>query len=280
VTDVNHAVPLDSSKAPFFEQDNSDSSPVLIHVPHSSIAIHANFRSDFLLNDLALDNEATTMADIATDQLAIATCDASSNKPSLFINKLSRLVFDPERFNDDSEEMNAVGMGVLYSKTSSGLPLRNLTPERSKELIDLLYNPYSEALQALVERILNRHGKVIIIDLHSYSKEALEYELHKDLPRPEVCLGVDSLHTSPGLLSLAKTTFGEQYEVSINAPFIGTYVPLKFYSKDQSIQSIMLELRKDVYSYADTDAPKFNRVVNLLARLVDEIHKGKLLRCS
>jgi N-formylglutamate amidohydrolase len=271
VTDVNDAVPLDSSKTPFFEQDNSDSSPVLIHVPHSSIAIPPNFRSDFLLNDLALDNEAGIMADTATDQLAVRAYEASANKPSLFVNQLSRLVFDPERFNDESEEMNAVGMGVLYSKTSNGLPLRNLSPERSKELIDLLFIPYSEALQALVERILNKHGKVIIIDLHSYSKEALEYELHKDLPRSDVCLGVDSFHTSAELLSLAKHLFGEEYEVSINAPFIGSYVPLKFYSKDQRVQSIMLELRKDTYWNGVPEGKKFRTMIKRVVSLADRV---------
>ncbi len=271
MTNVNDAVHLDSSKTPFIEQDNSDTSPVLIHAPHSSIAIPPNFRSDFLLNDVALENEAATMADTATDQLALGTYEASSIKPSLFINKLSRLVFDPERFNDDSEEMNAVGMGVLYSKTSSGLPLRNLTPERSKELIDLLFIPYSEALQALVERTLNKHGKVIIIDLHSYSKEALEYELHKDLPRPQVCLGVDSFHTSAELLSLAKHLFGEEYEVSINAPFIGTYVPLKFYLRDRRVQSIMLELRKDTYWSGVPEGKRFRTMIKRVVSLADKV---------
>ena len=269
---MNEVASLESSKSPFFEQDNSDSSPVLIHVPHSSIVIPPNFRSDFLLDDHALENEAATMADTATDQLAVRTFEDSANKPSLFINKLSRLVFDPERFNDESEEMNLVGMGVLYSKTSSGRPLRKVSLERSNELIDLLFTPYSEALQAIVERILSKHGKVIIIDLHSYAQEALDYELHKDLPRPEVCLGVDSFHTSPELLSLAKSTFGEKYEVSINAPFIGTYVPLKFYAKDQRVQSIMLELRKDVYGYADTDTRRFDLMFNSLVRLIKKIH--------
>jgi hypothetical protein len=65
---------------------------------------------------------------------------------------------------------------------------------------------------------------------------------------------------------LAKTTFGEKYEVSINAPFIGTYVPLTFYSKDQRVQSIMLELRKDAYGSGEiVDSKLRNMAVRLAA---------------
>lgn len=256
----------------FIEQDNSDRSPVIIHVPHASLNIPPKYRSDFSLSDTELDEEARTMADLGTDHLARATYDLSQIKPSLFINNLSRLVFDPERFNDESEEMNSVGMGVLYSQTSSGAPLRSLSDGRSGELIETLFNPYSLALDYLVSRTLAKHGKVIIIDLHSYSKDPLGYELHKDLPRPEVCLGVDDFHTSPQLLSIAKEVFSSTYSVGINTPFIGTYVPLSFYAKDSRVQSIMVEVRKDLLGSSD-DGDKesqglVKRVEDLVALLV------------
>ncbi len=248
------------------EQDNSDRSPVIIHVPHASLNIPPKYRSDFSLSDTELDEEARTMADLGTDHLARATYDLSQIKPSLFINNLSRLVFDPERFNDESEEMNSVGMGVLYSQTSSGAPLRSLSDGRSGELIETLFNPYSLALDSLVSRTLAKHGKVIIIDLHSYSKDPLGYELHKDLPRPEVCLGVDDFHTSPQLLSIAKEVFSSTYSVGINTPFIGTYVPLSFYAKDSRVQSIMVEVRKDLLGSSD-DGDKESQ--GLVARVED-----------
>ena len=81
---------------PFIEQDNSDRSPVVVHVPHASLNIPPKYRSDFSLSDTELDKEARTMADLGTDHLARATYDLSLIKPSLFINNLSRLVFDPE----------------------------------------------------------------------------------------------------------------------------------------------------------------------------------------
>lgn len=243
-----------NSAESFIEQDHSDHSPVVIHVPHASLNIPSTYRPDFLLSDAELEEEARTMADLGTDQLAWAAFELSPIKPSLFLNNLSRLVFDPERFNDESEEMNSVGMGVLYSQTSTGVPLRSLSDERSKELIETLFVPYSVSLESLVSRTLTRHGKVIIIDLHSYSKEPLGYELHKELLRPEVCVGVDDFHTSPKLLSVAKEAFTPTYSVEINSPFIGTYVPLSYYGRDVRVQSVMLELRKDAYAFQNSDS--------------------------
>jgi predicted N-formylglutamate amidohydrolase len=254
--------------APFIEQDNSDRSPVVVHVPHASLNIPPKYRSDFILSDTELDEEARTMADLGTDNVARATYDLSLIKPSLFINNLSRLVFDPERFNDESEEMNSVGMGVLYSQTSSGAPLRSLSDGRSRELIETLFHPYSLALDSLVSRTLAKHGKVIIIDLHSYSKDPLGYELHKDLPRPEVCLGVDDFHTSPQLLSIAKEVFSSTYSVEINSPFLGTYVPLSFYAKESRVQSIMLEFRKDAYGSKNSDSPLIKIMIKKVVDLV------------
>ena len=37
------------------------------------------------------------------------------------------------------------------------------------------------------------------------------------------------------------------YEVNLNTPFSGSLVPFEYYLKEKSIQSVMVELRRDLY---------------------------------
>ncbi|MCL0044082.1 N-formylglutamate amidohydrolase [Dehalococcoidia bacterium] len=74
------------------------------------------------MDDAGLDSELLAMTDLFTDQLF---GQAGSYGATLFINRVSRLVMDPERFPDDQDEpMSAKGMGAIYTKTSQGGDLR------------------------------------------------------------------------------------------------------------------------------------------------------------
>lgn len=66
--------------------------------------------------------------------------------------------------------------------------------------------------------------------------------------RPEICLGTDNFHTSQKLLEAAQNAFSARgFEVGINTPFAVSIVPLEFYEKDARVQSIMIEVRRDLY---------------------------------
>ncbi|MDR0946061.1 MAG: N-formylglutamate amidohydrolase, partial [Bifidobacteriaceae bacterium] len=91
---------------------------------------------------------------------------------------------------------------------------------------------------------LARHGRVLIVDLHSYATEPLPYERHPDQPRPPVCLGYEDLH-APDVDFLADRFRRAGFEPGRNTPFSGSYVPLAQYGRDGRVQSVMVELRKD-----------------------------------
>ena len=93
--------------------------------------------------------------------------------------------------------MNSVGMGAVYTRTSTGARLRADDPAHRAELIATLFEPYSRALADLVDDRLAATGRAVIFDLHSFPKEPLPYELYPHDERPVICLGADDRHT-PG----------------------------------------------------------------------------------
>jgi N-formylglutamate amidohydrolase len=244
-------------------------STVIIHVPHASTHIPDHIAQHLLLSAEELQQELDLMTDGLTDQLASLASQRSRLKPWIFENTLSRLVFDPERFPDETEVMNQVGMGVVYSKTSDQKPLRDISESESQEIIDTYFKPYSLAFQALVAERLEAMGHVVIIDLHSYPVVASDYELYKESARPAVCLGVDDFHTPEALVALATREMSGLGEIDINTPFVGTYVPLKFYGRNARVQSIMLELRRDTFLTAGVPGPSFEKTALAISQLID-----------
>jgi N-formylglutamate deformylase len=222
-------------------------STVILHVPHSSQLIPVDVRADIVLKDADLSSELLKMTDSHTSFMAHSAASTAALTPWIFTNLLSRLVIDPERFPDDREEMEQVGMGAVYTQTSDGSPLRELNQEKRSHLITQYFEPYAAAFTELVQQRVQTQGRVTIVDVHSYATKPLPYELHATGPRPAICLGTDNFHTSPGLVVQAQRTFQDLGEVGLDSPFVGTYVPLAHYGTDSRVQSIMIEIRRDLY---------------------------------
>ncbi|MFE6037334.1 N-formylglutamate amidohydrolase [Streptomyces sp. NPDC056452] len=255
---------------PFQLVPGADGSPVLLHVPHSSRSVPAHVREGILLDDGALERELDHITDAHTDALAALAREACAQAPWQFVNGLSRLVIDPERFPDDREEMLAVGMGAVYTHTTFREPLRapGVDPQ---PLLDRYFHPYARAMTAAVDERLAATGRAVVIDVHSYPSTALPYELHGAGPRPPICLGTDSFHTPPGLLAGAGAAFAGFGGTGLDSPFPGTYVPLKHYGKDRRVSALMIEIRRDQYMTepGGPAGPGLTALASALAELVD-----------
>jgi len=259
--------------APFRILPGDPGSPVVLHVPHAATAIPADVRAGIVLDDSALDAELRAMTDAATDQIAAAAAGGARRAPWSFVNGLSRLVIDPERFTDPGqEEMEAIGMGAVYTATSGLGVLRDPDPQVRADLLARYFHPYAEALADLVDGRLAAHGRAVILDVHSYPRDVLPYERHPEDRRPQVCLGFDAKHTPDALRAAAVAAFGA-WELGVDEPFSGTYVPLRHYGTDLRVSSLMVEIRRDQYLDADGEpvAAEVERLGAALAALVDAV---------
>ncbi|MDQ3553423.1 MAG: N-formylglutamate amidohydrolase [Chloroflexota bacterium] len=243
--------------------------PVVGHVPHASIAIPIGVRDEILLDDECLARELVRLTDWHTDELFDWLRDRGA---TMFVNQLSRLVFDPERFADDAQEpMAAVGQGAIYTRTTSGGLLRELTAgERAGRMAEL-FVPYHAALSELVGSILARFGRCTLIDCHSFATLPLPSESDQAMDRPDLCIGTDPFHT-PAVLAddLERAFRAEGFDVRRDSPFSGCLVPLDRYRRDRRVASVMIEVRRGLYCDEKTGerSPAFAEVRAALARAV------------
>lgn len=241
---------------PAFEVVPGDpNSSVLLHVPHSSTRIPDGVRAAIVLDDDALAVELLRMTDAHTDRIALTAAAAVSPRPWVFVNRMSRLVVDPERFPDGREEMLAVGMGAVYTRTSDGDLLRQPDLPAETRLVSTYFEPYAAAMTNLVGGRLAATGRALIVDVHSYPTNALAYELHAGFRRPALCIGQDPFHTTHFLVEAARQAFDSVGDSVVNEPFAGAYVPTRWHVLDRRVSAIMLEIRRDAYMNEVTGEP-------------------------
>jgi N-formylglutamate deformylase len=220
---------------------------VVLHLPHDSTLIPDSVRDQFLLDDAELMRELDRMTDHMTCRLFIGSQTAAT----VVRSPVSRLVVDVERFPDDDQEpMAERGMGAIYTATSDLSTLRRpLSQAERTELMNTYYWPHHDALAQAVSAAVDQFGRCLIIDCHSFSSQALPYEMsNEDEDRPDICIGTDPIHT-PKILADAFVREFQQagYKVSLNSPFSGAMVPATVSKENVKVSSVMVEVNRGIY---------------------------------
>ena len=242
----------------------------LFHIPHASKNIPDQYLKYFCLSSEDLNSELLKMTDHYTDQLF--KFDTNVQKTLEF--PVSRLLIDPERFVSDSDEvMSKVGMGCIYEKTHKGQTLKEASKIRD-ELISRYYQPHHETFTNMVDECIKLNSKCLIVDCHSFPKKPLPYELIQEPNRAEICIGTDSFHTPQKLTEYFFKAFSDTgFSVAIDTPFSGSIVPMKFYRNEKRVQSVMIEVRRDLYMNELTGqkTDNFSRVKESIAKILQKI---------
>lgn len=244
--------------------------PLLAHIPHSGTAIPSDVRADITLDDDALALEVRRVSDLHVDSLYLPAMPPSC---VAIVNRLSRLVIDPERFRDDaSEPLSQHGAGAVYTRTTSGEVLRDISSRARRALLERFYDPYAEHIASVCEQMLDRFGAVLIVDCHSFPTQPVAWAADQDAVRPEICIGTDDHHTPNALAqSLLGLCESEGYVAFRDKPYRGAYVPLAYYGKDPRVRSVLIEVRRDLYmdEASGATSSRFATTQALLAKMLD-----------
>jgi len=160
--------------------------------------------------------------------------------------RISRLLCDPERFIGPEEVMEKYGMGFCYEKAYDGTVIKNVTAEIRERTLR-----YYREHHARMDRICERHPRVLLIDLHSYSDEIVPEDfLREGVQTPDLCIGADERYTPVWLVKMVKRRFSEAgFMIAVNYPYCGCYIPNVVLSGRSICDciSIMLEFHKRTY---------------------------------
>ena len=245
---------------------------LVVHIPHTSLVVPADVAADLLLTAEKLEHELLAMTDRYTDELFALPADLATTVRF----PVSRLVVDPERFVDDVREpMSRKGMGVIYTRTADGHPLRHPPPGAERQrLLALFYEPHHADLTIAVANALASHGTCLVVDGHSFPTRALPYEDDQSPERPDICIGTDTTHTPVWLRDAAVRAFEALgWTVAVDRPFAGALVPMRFYRQDVRVRAIMVEVRRGLYMDERSGArlPRFDEVRERMAGAVKVI---------
>lgn len=132
---------------------------------------------------------------------------------------------------------------VVPATTANGQPIYKQQPTREEiqERISTFYLPYHAELRALLQKYLEKFGRIYLLDLHSFWGRNLPSFI-------EICLGNQRNQTcSDYLISTAEQYFSTQgYRVGRNQLFPGGHIT-KHYSQIPSIETLQIEVRYPVY---------------------------------
>ena len=246
--------------------------PLVASIPHSSLHIPESLRESFLVSPEDLRRELLLVTDRFTDELYALPTGNMSGIAVVF--DVCRVIVDPERFEDDTQEANAAfGRGVVYVKTLEGKPLRKVSFDDRESLLSIFYRPFHEALNAQVENALNRFGSCLFLDCHSFPSKPLTYEsdYKSSLKRPDICIGTDDRHSPDDLVRKVEAYFKSNgLEVCINNPYQGTLVPTPYYRRNADVSALMIEINRSLYMNEETGQKTdgFTRTQELVAGLL------------
>lgn len=218
---------------------------IIVHVPHAGDELSPELAESAIVPLEELKRQHNALKDSYVAGIIPDFTDDVIAFP------LSRIFCDVERFTE-GEPMEKYGMGFCYSHGFDGTEIKRVTPA----LLDKTMEYYA-AHHSRFSEICRSTGKMLVIDLHSYSREIVPSEyIPADRVLPDICIGFDNGYFPSEYVDFAITCFEDRgFTVDVNYPYCGSFVPSEVMRDPGSFDclSVMVEINRDVFRRAENE---------------------------
>lgn len=241
--------------------------PVLISIPHDG-------------RELA-PGQAERMTDKArqlpdTDWHVRRLYDfASEIGANVIAARFSRYVVDLNRPADDAALYTGqVSTGLCPVRTFAGAPIyigEGIEGEEMASRVETYWRPYHEKIRAELDRLVERHGNMVLWDAHSIASRVPRLF---DGELPALNIGTNNGASCHADVELAVWRGAEQsgYSAVRNGRFRGGYITRQYGDPVRGIHAIQLELAQRHYMDEETfawDAGKAPNLAGAIKRMID-----------
>lgn len=238
---------------------------------------------DWFLAHSALDPLALRASEDAFTDRLIAPARAMG--AVVLSARVPRCLVDLNRARDDLDPAaiegvqgapsarSRAGLGVIPRVVARGRAIRHhpIPRAEAEAWLTTLWQPYHDALEALMAEAVTRFGQAVLIDVHSMPHEAVAQLANP----PQVVLG-DLWGESAGAWlrhAVAGAVVGEGIKMSRNVPFAGAYILSRYGRPKARHHALQLEIDRSLYMDEATIRPNadFSGLSDVLGRLWDRI---------
>ncbi len=245
--------------------------PLLVSVPHDGTAL-----PDAIAARMQADARRVPDTDWHVGRLYEV---ARAMGASIIVPKYSRYVVDLNRSPDDASLYpghNTTGLCPVVQFSGEPIYLDGQAPtaEEIDVRIETYWRPYHDALRAELDRIRQRHGKVVLWEGHSIRGQV---PFLFDGRLPDLNLGTASGRScTPALQARLEAVLGAQsrYDWVSNARFKGGYITRHYGAPESGVEAVQLEISQrnymdeDSFAWDETPARELQAVVGMLLKAV------------
>ena len=237
----------------------------------SSLGTRAIRSSEDAFVDLLFDSAPLTGAPFITATVPRAYVDFNRSR-----EELDPALIEGVRKASHNPRVSS-GLGVIPRVVANGRPIYRgkLPRDEADRRLDLHWQPYHCALEALLRESRVSFGDAILIDCHSMPHEALESVAHPGGLRPEIVIGDRfGASASADLVDRIEAAFVEEGLVVVrNAPFAGAYSTQAYGRPGQRQHVVQIEIDRALYMDERTIRPHqgFKELRERLVRIVAEL---------